>query len=261
MFATKNLAVRSPLKSKPRRNPGQSLDEEMARIVEEEGLSWAAALMAIVVLAGMEWLQWYLDAPRRPLVFTGVAVGFAALVGFKLFGVRKRVRALKLGRDGERAVGQYLDDLREKGCRIFHDLRGEGFNVDHVIVSRHGVYTVETKTLSKPVGRDARVRFDGARLEVDGRQLDRDPLKQAQAQARWVSDLLTESTGRSYSVRPVIVFPGWYVTSDIRGGSEGAWVLNPRALPAFIEHEPSRISEEDVRLAAYHLSRHARATA
>lgn len=261
MYPTTKLVTRSPLKFRPRRNPGQSLDEEMVRLVEEEGLSWIAALIALIVLAGMEWLQWYIDAPRRPLLFTGVAVAFGFVVGFKLYGLRKRVRALKLGRDGERAVGQYLEELREKGCRIFHDLVGEGFNVDHVIVSRHGVYTVETKTLSKPVGKDARVRFDGTRLEVDGRQLDRDPLKQAQGQAQWVRDLLAESTGRSYKVQPVIVFPGWYVESQGARGAEGAWVLNPRALPAFIEHEPVSVSEEDVRLAAYHLSRYIRSCA
>jgi hypothetical protein len=35
-------------------------------------------------------------------------------------------------------------------------------------------------------------------------------------------------------------------------------VLNPRALPAFIEHEPESVSEEDVELAAHHLSRYIR---
>jgi len=38
------------------------------------------------------------------------------------------------------------------------------------------------------------------------------------------------------------------------------WVLNPKALPTFIENEPVVLAQEDVMLATYHLSRHIRTT-
>jgi hypothetical protein len=37
-------------------------------------------------------------------------------------------------------------------------------------------------------------------------------------------------------------------------------VLNPKALPTFIEHERDHISPEDVKLISYHLSRYCRVT-
>jgi hypothetical protein len=37
------------------------------------------------------------------------------------------------------------------------------------------------------------------------------------------------------------------------------WVLNPKALPGFLDNEGPRLPAEDIKLASYHLSRHIRA--
>jgi hypothetical protein len=55
------------------------------------------------------------------------------------------------------------------------------------------------------------VSFDGTQLRVAGYLPDRDPITQAQAQARWLRDALQESRGRTWQIKPVIVFPGWFV--------------------------------------------------
>ena len=77
----------------------------------------------------------------------------------------------------------------------FHDVVGLGFNVDHVIVGPAGVFTVETKTWSKPAKGDAKVVFDGERVRINGFEPDRNPIVQAKAQARWLKEVLAESTG------------------------------------------------------------------
>ena len=64
-------------------------------------------------------------------------------------------------------------------------------------------------------------------------------------------------------MRPVIVFPGWFV--EQRHGPAGRstrdiWVLEPKALPSFLDHEDERLQPEDVKLASFHLSRYARAS-
>ena len=59
-------------------------------------------------------------------------------------------------------------------------------------------------------------------------------------------------------MRPVIVFPGWFI-EQAEGSKREVWVLNPKALPDFIGHEPRKLSDEDVRLASFHLSRFIRA--
>jgi len=48
----------------------------------------------------------------------------------------------------------------------------------------------------------------------------------------------------------------------VSNGPKGAevWVLNPKALPAFLDHEEITMSPEDVSLVNYHLSRYVRGT-
>lgn len=92
---------------------------------------------------------------------------------------------------------------------------------------------------------DARVVFDGESIRVGSFLPDRDLLVQAREQAGWVQSLLAESTGQRIDVKAVIVFPGWFVVSP-KGASKDVWVLEPKALPAFLASEPARLSIVEV---------------
>ena len=166
---------------------------------------------------------------------------------------------MRQGIDGEKVVGQFLERLRESGYQVFHDVVGTAFNVDHVLIGPGGVYSIETKTWSKPRQSDARVQFDGERLLIAGKAPDRDPVVQAQAQAGWLKRVLCESTGRTINVIPVVLIPGWYIEQS-QNSLRQIWVLEPKALPAFLQQEPKRLSPEDVKLASFHLSRYIRTT-
>jgi hypothetical protein len=165
-------------------------------------------------------------------------------------------------RDGERAVGQYLELLREGGARVFHDVTADGFNIDHVIVSPHGIFAIETKTWSKPKDGDPHIQFDGQHLRAGKLDPERDPIRQATAQAGWLQRLIAESTGKTFSVTPVVVFPGWFVepSATAEARKQGVWLLNPRALPSFIRQESESVQLEDLKLVAFHLSRYIRTT-
>lgn len=178
-------------------------------------------------------------------------IGYAA---FQIGRAWPQLKALRLARDGEKVVGQFLEQLREDGYQVFHDVVGNGFNVDHVLLGPTGMLTIETKTFSKRSSPDAKVIFDGERVLVDGYEPDRNPVAQAKAQAAWLRELLAESTGRKFSARPVILFPGWFVQQG-KGTTREIWVLEPKALRAFLENEPAVLSMEDVKLASFHLSR------
>jgi hypothetical protein len=56
-----------------------------------------------------------------------------------------------------------------------------------------------------------RQQFDGQHLRGGKLEPDREPIRQATAQASWLKRLLFESTGKTFSVTPVVVFPGWFV--------------------------------------------------
>lgn len=63
-----------------------------------------------------------------------------------------------------------------------------------------------------------------------------------------------ETTGHKFAVRPVIVFPGWFVEQG-KGTTREVWVLNPKALPDFLGNAERALGPEDVKLTSFHLSR------
>ncbi len=249
---------RSPLKDPPLRLPGQSLTEERDRIVEDKLVPPMLAAVLLVVVAGLEWWRYFVPQAPHPWMWTLIAMAGVAWSVWRVFKARPKLKALRQAIDGERTVGQFLERLRSDGYDIFHDVVGQSFNVDHVVIGPAGVFTVETKTWSKPGRGEARIKFDGERLRAGQHQPDRDPVDQARAQASWIRELISESTGRKFDVRPVIVFPGWFI-EQAEGSKREVWVLNPKALPDFIGREPRKLSDEDVRLASFHLSRFIRA--
>lgn len=249
--------TRSPIKDKPLRQPGQSLQEERAAIWADKLEPWLILGLFFAMLAAWEWFRYFNPTRVSPWFFTVLAVGVVAFAAWRVQRLRPRLRALRQGIEGEKAVGQFLERLREQGYQVFHDLVGEGFNVDHVLIGPAGVFTIETKTWSKPQRGDARIVYDGNTLTLAGRVPDRDPLAQAKAQASWLRSLLSESTGRRIEVQPVVVFPGWFVEAA-PGAQRSVWVMEPKGLPAFLKNAPQSLVAEDVKLAAYHLARHVR---
>jgi hypothetical protein len=250
---------RSPLKAAPLRLPGQSVEEQREKLISDTIEQWAFMALVFVVLAGLEWWRWYIAMKPMPEVFTLAAVVLTAFAAWKVRRAIPQLRKLRQARDGERAVGQFLERLRESGYHVFHDIVGKDFNVDHLLIGPSGVYTVETKTWSKPVGRRAEIAYDGDRLKAGDFQPDRDPIVQAKAQASWIKHMLFESAGKQAFVRPVVVFPGWFIASTA-GAMKDVWVLEPKALPAFLENQPARLSPEDVKLFSFHVSRAIRTT-
>jgi energy-coupling factor transporter transmembrane protein EcfT len=248
----------SPLKDNPLRNPGQSLDEELQRLFEEDVHTWLLILILPLVFTAYEWWRSIFNSPPQPLLFLLLSIPVSGYAFFKLYVLVLKMRRLKMARDGEKAVGQYLSDLREKGYRVFHDIVGKGFNVDHVVICEKGIFTIETKTYSKSSSGKSIIYFDGETIKVKGKLMERDAVEQAKSQAYWIREVLQESTGKSFPVKPVVVFPGWYVERAKGKDTNALWVLNPKALPSFIGNEPQRIATEDVKLAAYHLSRYIR---
>jgi len=248
---------RSPLNDRPLRNPGQSVDEQQFDLVYDKMLSAFVIALLVILLAAMEWWRHFSAIPPQPWLYTIVAVMVAGYSAWQIHGALPQVRALRLAREGEKAVGQYLEHLRGSGYQVFHDIPGQGFNVDHVVIGPAGVFTIETKTWSKPLRGETRIVVDGERIFANSVEPERNPLIQARAQATWLHSLLKDSTGRSLPVRPAILFPGWFVERS-SGGQSDVWVLNPKALPAFLGHEPERLSAEEIKLAAFHLSRYVR---
>ncbi len=256
---TRKITNKSPIKDMPLRHPGQSLEEERRKLIEEGYEQPALVALFAVLLAAFEWFRYYRRFPPSPWIFSAFAAVALLYAGWRTWRLLRKARALRLGMAGEKAVGQFLERLRGSGYDVYHDVLAPNFNVDHVLIGPAGIFALETKTWSKPEGVDARIRFKGEQLLAGDQVPDRDPVAQAKAQARWLRNLLADSTGRSLDVFPVLLFPGWF-TDQPPPSLRPLWVLEPKALQSFLEREPQRLPAADSKLAAYHLSRYIRAS-
>ena len=212
----------------------------------------------LVIMAAKEWVQYLLKPPPTPYILSMVAL---IAIGYAVYRWRKttgELHAIRLGRQGEETVGQFLEEkLRPAGFQVIHDLQGKGFNVDHVVIGDTGIFSIETKTHSKPANRTASVQYDGHTVTVDGHTPDRNPVEQAKAQAAWLRDLLEKSTGKNLPVQPIVIYPGWFVERQPAGVD--IWVLNEKAAVSFMVGAKQQLQPEDVSLVTFHLKRYVNA--
>jgi hypothetical protein len=248
----------APLNTKTLPNPGQSLDEEIHSLIYNFVTGPVVVAFFFLLIAGLEWFRYYRPYGPEPVVYSVVAIIIVLYTTIRMFILWLKVRALKLACDGKKTVGQFLEGLRGRGYRIFHDVVGNGLNLDHVLIGPAGVFTIETEIPSKPIRGNPPVIFDGQRIRVNGGEPERAPISQAKRRANRLRELLAQSTGHNFDVRPVIVYPGWSV--EWTGPKNRLiWVLNPKWLAKFLDHEPLRLTSEDIHLASFHLTRFVRA--
>ncbi|WP_105255213.1 nuclease-related domain-containing protein [Pseudoalteromonas sp. T1lg75] len=204
------------------RMPAQRINEELidvgADILSLAGILTATILLPFVIV-GIQQIE--LSSP----LFIGAMFGSVIGVFYGLAKVRRAVKKqikLRLGRDAELASASELMKLQANGYQVFHDVQADGFNIDHLAVGPQGIFAVETKGRHKRVadeenGKKAYVMFykDGL-LQFPSWQ-EREPLEQAQRQAKWVNDWLIKATGVAHlQTTPVLAFPGWWVEAKTK---------------------------------------------
>lgn len=237
VFRYQRHVARKPFESKLLRHPGHSLRIEMAtfdeRLLKEVGIIWliiAVALSFFMVLVSSFKLGTQ-SALGVALIIFGSAVTYAVI---RLVRVMRYYSDLNMGWRGECLVGEMLNELVREGCRVYHDIPGDGkWNIDHVVIAPMGVFVIETKTRRKKRGhesvRDYEVVFDGKNLvypwgtEIHG-------IDQAKANARWLSEYLAAAVGQKVWVTPILTLPGWLVTRRTGGANEELFVLNPKEI-------------------------------
>lgn len=241
----------------PLRLPGQSVDERINLLQEKIGELFLTPFL-LVAVSSLEWIQWWTGRPFHPLSFSIVAIISIFYAWTRISSVRATIRNLQLGRDGERLVGEMLEQLREKGYRVFHDIPGPSFNIDHAIVGPAGIFTIETKSRTKPLGGTGKILYDGKSIQIAGKHGGNRPLRQVRAQARWLTALVNRDSTAKYKVRPILVFPEWYVERIGCRTKDDVWVLNPKALGKFLDCEPHVLSHSSIDSVAQILALHCR---
>ena len=68
--------------------------------------------LLLLLLAGWEWWSYFNPRTPNPWLFSLVAISAATWAIWRGRTTTSKVKQLKLGRDGERAVGQFLERFR-----------------------------------------------------------------------------------------------------------------------------------------------------
>ncbi|WP_275288181.1 nuclease-related domain-containing protein [Halomonas elongata] len=232
VVALRNLhdaRVSSPFDAHRLREPGQSLRDRLDRAFA--GLFLNGALGPIITLTplvyGMgrmlfasqqNWLEWGLYGALSTLL--------VLVFCLRLIRDFQRIRRLKLGLACELAVGQELSRLIRPEAHpyyVFHDVPGAGDTLDHVAVTPHGVFAIETRARTPavlPSGEEHNVVVvESERLRFPGWK-ERRPLRETRRAVRWLATWLEKEVGRTVPVQGVLVLPGWRIedaaaTSDL----------------------------------------------
>jgi hypothetical protein len=253
-------ASKVPFEELRRRPAGESLRLKLAAMderIDELGALLVVAPLVVAMAGTFDRSQAVLFAVPAFVFCALWAAGF----GWRLHRLLHERANHQLGYDGERFVGEELNRLAARGFEVYHDLPFDGFNIDHVLVGRQGVFVVETKTRRKPVNgsgeKQYRVEFDGYRLHWPWGKDDYG-VQQALNNARTVSEWLSKAVGEPVSAMPILTLPGWMV--DRKAPGKGVHVLNPKEIAKLCDNKAPNLSDNLVRRIGYQLEERCKLT-
>lgn len=255
--------VREPLSEKLLRAPGESLRCRLEKF-NDRFLFLVIGLIFYGPACAMLFLMYYVWRQNSPhILMEMIVLGVLAVITTVIIAHRTMVLLRRhvndtLGFRGERAVGEELNTLMQDGCLVFHDVPGEGdWNVDHVVVAPSGVYAIETKTRRKSAtqgGRkDYEIIYDGKTLQLPT-WTDTRILEQTKANARWLAKHLSKALAEEIKVTPILTFPGWFITSQVKPSGFELRVLNHKQIRSVIvDGSPPKIDDKRLKQIGHQL--------
>jgi hypothetical protein len=122
-----NSERKSPIREEPLRLPGQGVDERLRDLAFNEGLDYIVpgALAWSMVIGSFAQLRDGRAAVSWAFLGIAVVVTIWGALGFRR--VFKQIRNFKLGRQGERLVGQMLQTLDLPEAVLLPEIRRRSF--------------------------------------------------------------------------------------------------------------------------------------
>lgn len=213
LYLSRKKNRRNPLTRDLLRGPGQSLSKSLEDVNIDLALYLGMSMPFLLVFVLAYWGFLYTGALAIATLIVVVVMGVIVFT-ILVYRALKRRERLRLGYEAEVAVGEELNHLMRWGFWVYHDLPMDGFNIDHVVIGKTGVFAVETKGRSKPdTGKgkaDARLVYDGRKLKFPDK-FETQPIEQARRQAESLAKWLASAVGERVPVRPALAIPGWYI--------------------------------------------------
>jgi hypothetical protein len=243
----------SPIAAKLLRIAGQSLREKTERQFDDF-VPYLLIVFAFWIVCLVEWVQRIAGEHPHPGLWMLVSLLVTCYGGVRAFRLYPQLRNLRLGERGERRVGEILDQVRAKGFFVYHDLPGNGFNVDHVVVGPTGIYAIETKVRN---GSGIIDYQSDNELLLGGRISDRPALRQARGSAYAVHLQLKEHLREHYWVKPLLIFLGdWRVRRA--AGDFTVDVITEDQLETYFDRAQPELTSKEIAHICSHLERSVR---
>ncbi|REC95277.1 nuclease-related domain-containing protein [Kushneria indalinina] len=179
-----------------------------------------------------DWLEWSIYG-----LITTIA---ALIVGAFMMALSYRISNLRLRLAGAMNVAHDLQNLlrtQHQGLYIFHDVPADGFTIDHVVITEHGIFSllVRTRQAGPEIAQNGAhtLRLEGERLHFPDREETR-PVREAQRARRWLQERLSRDCKREVPVKAVLVLPGWRI-ERVRDNDD-VQVLGDKELSDFMQH-------------------------
>jgi Nuclease-related domain len=155
----------------------------------------------------------------------------------RVLGVHTDERAWAIGAAGEKRAARWLAKL-PTGWHVFHDIPvgARGANIDHVVIGPGGVFTVNSKKLTRQVVVSPRT------VRVAGHRTDYLPI--ATHEARRAARLLSTALGRAIDVTPILAFEVDELV--VRQQPLDVAAVEMRSLTRWLKSHPSTLSEREV---------------
>lgn len=250
----------SPLTQELMRPPGYSLQLKVNEQSDEVTILFIFMLLTPLLLYSLHLSQSYFggvpESVSRTIFILIIGGGIITFLGRRLSKVLSERKNHSLGFQGEMFTGEELNQLMLYSCRVFHDIQFEYGNIDHVVISPSGVFSIETKMRGKPRKGNGKNK---AEVIIDNenkflRFPDYEcpiPQKQLETGAAWLSRHLTSSVGIQMPVRPVLALPGWFVKQNNGRGSIS--VINPKNSKWFFVNDQVELTSKEIQQIAHQL--------
>lgn len=215
----------SPFTEPTLRSPGHSLNKRLAALETKASIP----LFALIVFPMTFGIVYQKISPIAAIIFGIIIAAIVIASMIRLTRVLLESLRVKLGLMGEIYTGQELNYLMRRGAWVYHDIPFKYGNIDHIVISKGGIFVVETKAVRKPMSKKgrklAKVGVLPDRL-VFPHATTQQPIIQAKQQAKYLKSYLSTKLGVSCPVYPVIAIPGWYIEADDQ--KKGFLVINPK---------------------------------
>ncbi|MGB7540168.1 MAG: nuclease-related domain-containing protein [Anaerolineales bacterium] len=174
---------------------------------------WRNAVIVGLVVIGIALIILFLISNSKALGLSGGVILILLLAiwlmgeWYEGFGRRSRKREKRAvrGARAEETIGFLLDSMGPEFF-ILHDIESPFGNIDHIVIGEFtGVFLIETKSHNGKVG-----VFEG-RIMVNGKQPEKDFIKQTLNNTYWLKERITRIAGIQPWITPILVFTNAFV--------------------------------------------------